>query len=175
MTLRDYCALSMVTKTRPQPNPPMLWGLGLAGETFELLESLDGMGDPRLECGDVLWYIAAICDDTGLTEEFLEHFERHPNIGNFGPRRALGQAVGSAVEHIKKIARVQVGCAGYAREGEAPKCNASILVPALSKAARSVYYIVRELGLEWGDVLQANLDKLAGRKAAGSLDDVVRA
>lgn len=81
MNFSEYQEAAMVTKTYPQESS--LWltypTLGLAGEAGEVANKVkkifrDNNGEASEEViaiisdelGDVLWYIAGICDDLGL-------------------------------------------------------------------------------------------------------------
>lgn len=85
--------------------------LGLAGETGEVVElvkkSLRPGGslselDMALELGDVLWYIAALCDDLGLpmgtvADLNLKKLAERKKKGEIASHKAEPQADGAGV------------------------------------------------------------------------------
>ena len=74
MNFNEYQKLARSTAIYPEEYKVIYPALGLCGEAGEVAEkvkknirdgkSLDGVG---LELGDVLWYVAALADDLGVT------------------------------------------------------------------------------------------------------------
>lgn len=157
-TLREYIPKAMTTKTRVDPD---LWFYGLPGETFELLRALDGDGNIHLESGDVLWYCAAIATDLGVVETFLDSFDKNVDPPE-NIRMALYKSVGLVTEHVKKSKRSYEAV------------NALFVARELGKIARVLYWISVDRSVVWASVMNANLEKLAGRKAAGTVAVMAR-
>lgn len=82
MNFADYQIRTLKTAVYPKQYAIMYPSLGLAGETGELLnklkkiyrdsegefsdEAIDALSD---ELGDVLWYVASLCNDLGISLE----------------------------------------------------------------------------------------------------------
>lgn len=75
MTFEEYQAEAKKTAIYPEQHRIIYPALGLAGEAGEVAEKVkkwirDGNLDPeavKKELGDVLWYVAAVATDLGLT------------------------------------------------------------------------------------------------------------
>lgn len=166
-TLRAYIPAAMETKLFD--NMAVVWALGLAGETFELLAEIR-LGHSRnieLECGDVLWYCAALATDLGIVEEFLAAFMELVDPHPFGVEAGLYAATGCAVERVKKAVR---------KHGDAWVGNIDRIAVArdLGAIARAVYWVCARHSLVWGGAMDKNLDKLRARKDAGTVGAVSR-
>lgn len=77
LTFAAYQMAAARTMNRAAPLAPANYAMGLAGETGEVVELLKKRlfhgidpGDKLVkELGDVLWYVAALCEEMGLTLE----------------------------------------------------------------------------------------------------------
>jgi len=119
MKLDEYQKSAMSTAI--YQHPLLYPALGLAGEIGELTEAvLSDTGTQTSasrvmkEAGDVLWYIAAVASDSGLTlseitetEEFPDPFEYALEIQQY--TNLIVQSVGVVAENVKKTLRDNVG------------------------------------------------------------------
>jgi len=76
MDLNEYQAAAMRSQPKPSELDLAVFALGLtgeAGEVADMVKKIYGHGHPpdldklHKELGDVLWYIAAICQELGLS------------------------------------------------------------------------------------------------------------
>lgn len=85
MYFDDYQDRAMVTRIQPTSIDPLaMWALGLSGEVGEFVEKVKKIfrdkggliSDPDKEAlaqelGDVLWYIAVLCDELGYNFSYI--------------------------------------------------------------------------------------------------------
>ena len=107
-TLDQYQEWAGMTKAYPNPTDtldlPIYTALKLAGEAGEVAEKVgkimrDGEGEPtdaditalRAELGDVLWYVAMMADDLGLSLSDVAA----ANLEKLASRKARGTIQGS--------------------------------------------------------------------------------
>ena len=99
MTFKEYQEMARSTAIYPRDRAIIYPALGLSGEAGEVAEKVkkwirDGNLDNNeiaKELGDVLWYIAALAGDLGITmEEIAEQ-----NIQKLRDRSARGKIQGS--------------------------------------------------------------------------------
>lgn len=100
MTFDEYQQEAIATAIYPDEHKIVYPSLGLAGETGEVCEKIkksirDGypvdVDDVTKELGDVLWYIANIADDLGIS---LNHIA-NTNISKLKSRKARGVLSGN--------------------------------------------------------------------------------
>ena len=101
MELNEYQERAKETAIyRENPNFRIIYpALGLAGETGEVVEKVKKwVRDAKLdhdaikkEIGDVMWYIAALCSDLGITMEDVAQ----TNLDKLASRKARGVLHGS--------------------------------------------------------------------------------
>lgn len=99
MTFNDYQAAAKKTAIYPEQHRVIYPALGLAGEAGEVAEKVkkwirDGNLDPdavKKELGDVLWYVAAVASDLGLTLDDVAS----ANVQKLESRAARGTLGGS--------------------------------------------------------------------------------
>lgn len=99
MTFNDYQAAAKKTAIYPEQHRVIYPALGLAGEAGEVAEKVkkwirDGNLDPdavKKELGDVLWYVAAVASDLGLTLDEVAS----ANVQKLESRAARGTLGGS--------------------------------------------------------------------------------
>ena len=99
MTFNDYQAAAKKTAIYHEQHRVIYPALGLAGEAGEVAEKVkkwidDGNVDPdavKKELGDVLWYVAAVASDLGLTLDEVAA----ANVQKLESRAARGTLGGS--------------------------------------------------------------------------------
>ncbi len=104
MTLTDYQITSSATAVYPETNSIIYCTLGLCGETGEVAEKIkkvlrdnngeldaDSVTAIKLELGDVLWYIAQLATELGLSLDAIAK----ANIQKTQDRQKRGQLGGS--------------------------------------------------------------------------------
>ena len=99
MTFDDYQAAAKKTAIYPEQYKVIYPALGLAGESGEVAEKVkkwirDGKLDPeavKKELGDVLWYVAAVASDLGLTLSDVAQ----TNVQKLESRQARGTLAGN--------------------------------------------------------------------------------
>ena len=103
MDFRDYQQKAVETAIYPAPSAVVYPALGLANEAGEVLGKIkkiirDGNSDYWSnaviigdEIGDVLWYIAALCDDLGLEMNDIAK----ANLNKLASRKERGVLQGS--------------------------------------------------------------------------------
>lgn len=167
-TLATYMPKAM--ETRKPGTPTVVWALGLAGETFELLEALDGqyLTDITLEMGDVLWYCVAMAYDLHEHDRFLMQFVHNIGTPGVDHRASLIGAAREVTEHFKKCIRKH-GLDDYLSH-----VDKTMVADRLAYIARTLYWICADRSIVWSSVMDRNIEKLAGRKASGTLGDVRR-
>ena len=144
--------------------------LGLCGETGELLvaiRTLDARKEVLKEAGDVLWYIANVAKDAGLTlsnvfdgEDFSVTWGRVScNRNETGIRLAI--AAGIVAENVKKTLRDDAGVLQPDRQAN--------IKYALREAGLALRTIAETFDYSLGLCAEANLKKLQSRAARGKL------
>jgi NTP pyrophosphatase (non-canonical NTP hydrolase) len=104
MTFTDYQSTSSATAVYPAVNPIIYCALGLFGETGEVAEKIkkvlrdnngefdaDTVAAIKLELGDVLWYLAQLATELGLSLDAIAK----ANIQKTQDRQKRGQLGGS--------------------------------------------------------------------------------
>jgi len=104
MTFTDYQITSSATAVYPAVNPIIYCALGLFGETGEVAEKIkkvlrdnngefdaDTVAAIKLELGDVLWYLAQLATELGLSLDAIAK----ANIQKTQDRQKRGQLGGS--------------------------------------------------------------------------------
>lgn len=148
---------------------------GLCGEIGEvgqvLTNSLGQYWELSKECGDVLWYVAAICSDLSISMSSVaeyntfEEFDRSVKLTNYVSvddlLHELFIAAGVVAEATKKTIRDSDGVVTPER--------LKVIVAALRRILVALVSICHERGLDFSGVAQGNLDKLAARAAKGTL------
>lgn len=147
---------------------------GLCGEIGEVGQVLtDGLGsywELVKECGDVLWYVAAICSDLSINMSVVSEYDKFEDFGfitltnNVRGRCMLNElfiAAGIVAEATKKTIRDSAGVVTPER--------LKIIVAALKRVLVALVAICHEHGIDFVVVAQHNLDKLAARAAKGTI------
>lgn len=171
MLLDQYQTTARTTAIYPNLGHNLMYpALGLCGECAEVLEKADrGATGEQVgpELGDVLWYVANLAAEAGMTLSELVGDEAFPQgvSASEVPRMTavlgLCVAVGRVAEIVKKIHRDG--------EGQLSKERASRLAEALEAVLNSSARVAWTFGLRLEELAQANADKLASRKARGVL------
>lgn len=209
MKLNDYQREASGTAIYPgrlSPHGMMYCALKMNGEAGELAEHLLlalnsegfvpghlGMRPDRMalivkEVGDVMWYLAAMCDELETDLRFIYGAEVHVPKGIYHLDREiirLNAEVGQIAEQIGKAMRDDgYGMpAGYVpgalREGDpgnGRSAQADFTGPRRSKimnhmrnAAHCLAFICHDLGISLEHAMEINIRKLAARKAKGTL------
>lgn len=147
---------------------------GLCGESGEVAEvlldkSLDHLALKK-ECGDVCWYMAAVCSDLSLDMSDVAGFNTFEEfqsthiadvLDNATLAAELCIATSKVAEHTKKTIRDHGGVWSDDRR------------TAIMFALHLVAIVLSEIcicnGIELEDVAKTNLAKLASRKTAGTI------
>lgn len=148
----------------------LLWNVfGLVGEMGELMEAVklvanDGSQHIALvkkEGGDVLWYLAAICTKLDIDMRDLSHpYNR--------PRRMVSDPIPYRSQSLEVVLRM-ICMVEYVKKGVFHRHGVKVidLLPFLIDAYAAVVDWLIGCGLERGDVMQANIDKLKLRYPEG--------
>lgn len=147
---------------------------GLCGEIGEvgqvLTNSLGTYWELIKECGDVLWYVAAICSDLSINMsavseyETFEDFDIGVKLTNHDVRihdilNELFIAAGIVAEATKKTIRDSAGVVTPER--------LKVIVAALKRVLIALVSICHERGIDFVQAAKHNLEKLASRSARG--------
>lgn len=148
---------------------------GLCGEIGEvgqvLTNSLGQYWELTKECGDVLWYVAAICSDLSINMSAVAEYEKFEDF-DLGVKltndvrvddilHELFIAAGIVAEATKKTIRDSAGVVTPER--------LKVIVAALRRILVALVSICHERGIDFAVVAQGNLDKLAARAAKGTI------
>ncbi|MFA5526423.1 MAG: MazG nucleotide pyrophosphohydrolase domain-containing protein [Acholeplasmataceae bacterium] len=159
----DYQAQAAETAIYPASARLVYPALGLCGEVGELSAAL-AAGAPdditQAECGDVLWYVAAVCRDANLSMQDIA------DNATTDLRTTAAVGAGLVAEGVKKWLR-DFGCEMV--EGHLPQKIANRVMPGLVMTMSAL----RQIGAVWGldllEVAEANLNKLRSRQERGVL------
>lgn len=137
--------------------------LGLAGEASEALEKYSlGAGGLVGELGDVLWYASRLHRELKLDPtEALAVLRVFAHDTRLDPATELVVTTGRAAEIVKKAIRDDGGVLTDARRDK--------LALALGEVLSAWFAVHGVLKVSPEDTAQANLAKLRGRKARGTL------
>lgn len=137
--------------------------MGLAGETIELMEATFARDAEAIEveAGDVLWYVAAVCDELGIElAEVVGHATMDIPLVEWqaSPLGLSRQAVvnaGRVLECFKK----------HLRDGDTKlrEDRAETIVDELAPLIRRVHLILIKYDSSLEAALARNLGKLVGR------------
>lgn len=178
--IKDYIEFSRTTAIYPEANTGsvgelMYLSLGLAGEVGEVSDSIGDYHKKEVfiekevsikELGDIAYYWARIADALGntpfdLTDKDLEGSKRNEYVEYCRLDSLvldLANSVGGICNKVKKLYRDE-----DTQEGR------NKIWPYLTETAQGWSDICIKLGLEPHAVLQANMEKLSGRKERGTL------
>lgn len=148
---------------------------GLCGEAGEVAQALNNKlgqtSELSSECGDVLWYVAAICSDLNLdmrsvagSSTFNEFSYRTALTNNVGVDELLVElliATGIVAESTKKTIRDSKGIVSPER--------LKTIVLALRRVMIAISAICERRSISFEAVAQNNLAKLSSRKESGTL------
>lgn len=144
-----------------KPSGPLdtaLMGLGLVGESHEVLEAFSSGDEDRIvkELGDFIYYWARLIDSLGWTPSDVvqEHIVRTMDVDVLS--RDLVYTAAQIAELVKKLAR----------DG---KCDEEILRCLLVDAYEIWRSLARDWGHDVGDLTDTNKEKLTDRLARGKL------
>ena len=141
--------------------------LGLAGEVCEALEKANDFecsyDEQAAEIGDVLWYVANVAKDAGLTlsECATENFDDLGLPHEDDLELALICAVGPIFETVKKCIRDE--------QGHLTKEKREKIRVSLGITLNVLAEIAIELGTTLEKIAEANYDKLKSRQERGKL------
>lgn len=188
LTFQEYEQQALTTAVYPRqyvllagekvkPNAPscIYPVFGLCGEIGEVVDVLyNTLGQTTelyKECGDVLWYVAAICRDLNINmgdvagfesfEEFVYHTELTNNISMAELVAELFIAAGIVAEATKKTIRDDGGVTTDKR--------LAVIKKALYRVLVALSAICRDRSVDFAVVPRINLDKLAARSAKGTI------
>lgn len=159
MNLNDYQRAAYATAIYPEQYRvayPMLKLMGELGELGEVLDYSDiDKNDLIKECGDVMWYVAALCTDLGIDLESIPYENRAGNC--YHQSTVAGMRL---CETLGK--KLRDGKISDDRSKEIPFLLGNIIegVTATLRFAE---------GTTLHDVLVANIKKLTSRQERGTL------
>lgn len=172
--IKDYMVFTRSTAIYPEANTGsvgelMYLSLGLAGEIGEVADLMGEAHKKEVfikELGDVAYYWARVADALGntpfdLTDKDLEGSERNEYVEHCRLDSLvldLANSVGGICNKVKKLYRDE-----DTQEGR------NKIWPYLTETAQGWADICIRLGLDPHAVLQANIEKLSGRKERGTL------
>lgn len=169
-SFKEYSDAALTTRIYPNVGnnyPYVLFGL--IGETGELFEKFDILSDQELlikEVGDVMWYLAGTYDEMKIDIAGAEkniNIKFSPNVKS-GKQYLLNQIMvhnGKLFETVKKAIRDNNGVIDEARKEK--------IKNALDTLVAYVTEICHVYDVSVFEVMQANIDKLQGRKERGTL------
>lgn len=103
---------------------------------------------------------------------------KYPNVGDNLVYPALGLAgeCGEVVEHVKKLYRKtgRIDCYDGSLSSNASHSHDLALALEIGDVLWYIAALASEIGYDLSEIAQMNLDKLADRKAAGTLMEVSR-
>ncbi|MEL6853643.1 MAG: MazG nucleotide pyrophosphohydrolase domain-containing protein [Cyanobacteria bacterium J06607_13] len=153
MNFDDYQkeAFSMSARDLGEPLTLAVWGLGLAGEASEVVDSshVTSFDEMKKELGDVLWYVSAICTQRGILLSRVIELSSHCD-GRFPSRIDFCVAVGKVVEMIKK------------HVGHGHALDDVVLTDRLAKIVAFIIAIAAD-SFTLADIADANIAKLRER------------
>lgn len=168
----DYQRAALVTWTRnPTPGAPLLYlALGVVDESGEVAGKVkkmhrdnDGRWSPDLrrslckELGDVLWYTAVMAHEAGHTlSSVVYHATRHPSRPNLLGRYTMARAAVLLCIRAGRLADCADGPAG-------------LWLDALAEVILAIDAVSVCAGLTLPDIMAANINKLRGRQARGTI------
>lgn len=161
MILADYFTASEATAIYNKSGGPETFYypfLGLAGEVGELVEKLYTSTDflqVAKECGDVMWYVAAICRSTGITPDRLEKYNGTRTTIMWG----IQISTGMVCEMAKKALRDNGGKIK----------NLDALAEEMAYITKFVAERANLQGYTFERILDINMEKLLSRKDRGKL------
>lgn len=168
MRLNDYQTDAIATAVYPEH----LWypSLGMGGEVFEFIEKLHdpqhGVGkETAKELGDVLWYVANVAQDAGLTLEEIAGVNKFSELRGYPEEEwlfpVLARGMGPVLESAKKTFRDDDGIVSETRRGKI-KDGLKIVLNVLAE-----YAVENDTTLE--AVAEGNIAKLKSRQERGVL------
>lgn len=152
--------------------------LGLIGETGEIAGKIKKMmrddhhvmsekyvDDIRAEIGDCAWYVANLCDDLGISMTMKS------TPGHVWPSNGVTP---SCVERLTEIlVSIQIYIACLAQRIHANPNNDTDRKKAMQNFADTILVCLCEIArlhnMEFGDVLDYNIEKLKSRQSRGTL------
>lgn len=160
----EYQQQALTTAVFPLERAVDYCALGLASELGELLEKWCdhsyGYDSPEIdsEAGDVWWYMAALCD--ALSEPFSRAVDMGQEWNNYIDRD-LSAGLAKVTGAVKKAIRDDHGIITTGRKAK--------IMEGISQIAFALRNMAEECGTTDRAVMLRNLDKLAARKAAGTI------
>lgn len=132
-------------------HPVTASALGLCGELAELGDDLDREFNPIAELGDVTWYVFALAENLGVTDEMLNTYRN--GYGHIDAHSAATRAAGVIADAVKKSIW-----------GRRPSnCNALSYAGLLATVLDCVDQLASEHGFTLDQVLEENVRKLRKR------------
>lgn len=177
MNLNDYQKQAITTKIYDDSVAIPYVILGIAGEAAELYEKIRDYqqgGDVSFdligkECADIVWYLAAYADETGqkLNDLIIENTDyEYPLINPELDLQNLVIYSGRISEYGKKALRDDFE---YIKEGLLPQDKIEKINKAVAGLFKATSYIAEGFGLDLGQILRQNIEKLASRAERGVL------
>ena len=156
MDLTEYQELAVRTASQhPMPLRLAIAGLGLAGETAELI----GEEDPEklpLELGDVMWYVAEVASCVGLG---LQHSDsriiQYAGMSSYNLTNELVVQTGSLADYIKKVV-------GHGHDLAPEKVQGY-----LDGIIQNLQWLCHRQGIDFDACLLQNIEKLKKRYPEG--------
>jgi|SRR5689334_2566913 len=188
LTFDEYQSRALTTAVYPRqyvlmggeavkPNSPscIYPVFGLCGEIGEVAQvTVDRLGkieDLKKECGDVLWYIAAICSDLSIK---MGDVAGHETFSMFAANSRLTNNL--SVEEMVVELSIAAGIVSEATkktirdsDGIVTKERLAAIQVALRRILVALSAICERRGIIFGCVATGNLAKLAGRAAKGTI------
>jgi NTP pyrophosphatase (non-canonical NTP hydrolase) len=166
--LNDYQTGAVSTAIYPAPLAYPT--LGLCGEVGEFQTAWNDGDDDEVikEAGDVLWYLANVANDLGLTLSELLGRKKFPKCEHSGstwrcddPLLRLSQNAGVVAEQVKKAIRDS--------GGEMPKKRLSLVKKASKEIVQTLADLLNDCECTLEEAAEANYAKLKSRQKRGKL------
>jgi len=171
---RQYVLMAgeVIKQNSPSCIYPVFGLCGEIGEVADVTANILGTQiDLIKECGDVLWYIAAICSDLSINMRDVAGCDSFAAFGN--------QNILTSNAHVHEIVRELFIAAGIIAEatkktirdsnGVMTKERLAIIQTALKRILVALKSLCTLHGILFTGVPQSNLDKLAARAAKGTI------
>jgi hypothetical protein len=167
LTISEYVKQARSTAIYPDVGMNIYYPtLGLMGEIGEVCGKIRDLNSEafRKEIGDVLWYVANLLYEFKLEDRYSSTFEDlRPRLTTFSETVALELTAtgGQISEIVKKVMRD--------KQGQWDQTTSDKIALHLDYLLELLTFLCELSGCFLSDVAQANLDKLASRKARNQL------
>jgi NTP pyrophosphatase (non-canonical NTP hydrolase) len=151
------------------PTPLAYPTLGLCGEVGEFQTAWNDGDDDEVikEAGDVLWYLANVANDLGLTLSELLGRKKFPKCSNPGgwncddPLLRLSKDAGMIAEQVKKTIRDHGGVM--------PGKRLKVVKKAAKEIVQTLADLLDDCEVDLEEAARRNYDKLKSRQERGKL------